>query len=516
MSGSRALNTLQRITGKRSSWSPTRRTSLAFGMLLSFLFGTNRVTAQEVPVDNHRLATGTINAVLGDASWLARYGEPPTASANEVIRIQTHLLFVAERLRAVNTAHLSSTQQRRRESAIAHLITYAARGVFPERTANDGYGPRRPRFIDDRGVHCAVGELIRATGHPALAGQIRDQFEYAYVPDIESSELLSWADDYGFSVTELTMIQPSYDGGGVEMPEDYGYVVQSVHSMFACAHLSRGIDSITLRVTWDRDNDMSVESRTRHPFARCYVRELQTDYRNRAVDGRSPFRRTLRSPLIRTRDFVVPILSPQRILESRLSAYPLTRYLPMTHCIPAPGPIPHQATVDVRLDRRGLDVVVVTSPLNEAVNQCLTTDIHHRLADLRLAMRQSVRSFSHHFESTLDTRVGFFLENRIQQRAPQAISVCTDGAPPPRVEIHATAQVDAEDLVVTVVNGTRPFRDCVARTLRQQIREDLTVRRVGENGTIEPYFRIDADATASHVWLSPRRLVPPVLRFVFE
>ncbi len=149
-----------------------------------------------------------VNAVLGDASWIALYGEAPTASADETARIRVHLQHVADRLAAADVGHLTVDQRAKRAWAVDALRVYAAQGVFPRRA--DAHPGRRPRFIDDRGVHCAVGELIRRSGRPGLARRIDRRWSLAHVPDMASPALLEWARVHGLSVRELASIQPTY------------------------------------------------------------------------------------------------------------------------------------------------------------------------------------------------------------------------------------------------------------------------------------------------------------------
>ena len=149
-----------------------------------------------------------INAVIGDESWTALEGSP--SSSDEVARIRTHLLFVHDRLREADTSYLTVDQRQRRARALDDLGEYAEAGVFPQRAPDDGYLGRRPRFIDDRGVHCAVGELIRRSGEPQLAQSIDDRWEYAFVEEIHSPRLAAWSEAHGFDARELAMIQPMY------------------------------------------------------------------------------------------------------------------------------------------------------------------------------------------------------------------------------------------------------------------------------------------------------------------
>ena len=148
-----------------------------------------------------------INPVLGDFSAVA-YGMT-SHPLDDVTRIQTHLHFVCRYLQLADTAHLSDTQRRNRQHLIKALQRYADAGEFPQRQ-HDDYGPRRPRFIDHRGVHCAVGHLIAHTEDSQLPEQINNWHEYDYIADIEMEYVGLWAQENGLSLLECAMIQPQY------------------------------------------------------------------------------------------------------------------------------------------------------------------------------------------------------------------------------------------------------------------------------------------------------------------
>src|SRR5688500_1415253 len=83
-------------------------------------------------------------------------------------RIRDHLREALAYVEARDVSALSASQRAARAASVAALERYIERGEFPRRTG-DPYGERRPRFIDDRGVHCAVGFLIAESGAPELA-----------------------------------------------------------------------------------------------------------------------------------------------------------------------------------------------------------------------------------------------------------------------------------------------------------------------------------------------------------
>ena len=122
-------------------------------------------------------------------------------------RIAYHLKNTIQLLKQQSTQNLSSSQLENRNNAIDVLAYYAELKLFP---TNHYHAERRPYFIDNYGVHCAVGYLVKETGFPEISKEIARTQNYAYVKEIKSKELLNWAKQYGFSVQELALIQPTY------------------------------------------------------------------------------------------------------------------------------------------------------------------------------------------------------------------------------------------------------------------------------------------------------------------
>ena len=121
--------------------------------------------------------------------------------------IQYHLKQVVSNLRLRTSDSWSSMQFKNRLHLLDVLENYAKRKVFP---TNLYHATRTPYFIDDFGVHCAVGYLIAQSGNEELAIEISKKFNYNYIEDIESIEMLIWAEKFGFTLDELKWIQPGY------------------------------------------------------------------------------------------------------------------------------------------------------------------------------------------------------------------------------------------------------------------------------------------------------------------
>jgi hypothetical protein len=151
-----------------------------------------------------------INTVVGDASWIERYGRPPTAEDDrlrDAERHRVHLAWIEGRLRARDVSHLSPELRARRAMLLDALADYRRRG---EKPINEHFAGRRPRFIDDEGRICAVGYLIEVSAGRALAEHIDAHHEHDYLLDIHDAGLDAWIASSGFTAEELASIQPGY------------------------------------------------------------------------------------------------------------------------------------------------------------------------------------------------------------------------------------------------------------------------------------------------------------------
>lgn len=121
--------------------------------------------------------------------------------------IQRHLLLVHDYLAARDASQWTREQQQNRREGLEHLLYYAERGIFPINQTNV---KRQPVFIDPRGVHCAVGYIIKTSGHEDLSCHISAIMNYNYLKDMHDPALTEWIKTSGFTFDELAWIQPSY------------------------------------------------------------------------------------------------------------------------------------------------------------------------------------------------------------------------------------------------------------------------------------------------------------------
>lgn len=136
---------------------------------------------------------------------LAKLKAHDASSEKEWIRL--HLSLVEQTLRVRKTNELSTSQQTNRAHCLDILHRYWQAGNFP---INDEYAYRTPIFIDPYDNFCAVGFLLKETGHENVSRMIAAKSNPAYVRDMNYPEVGIWAKENGFTIDELAWIQPSY------------------------------------------------------------------------------------------------------------------------------------------------------------------------------------------------------------------------------------------------------------------------------------------------------------------
>ena len=117
-------------------------------------------------------------------------------------------------------AHLEATEKRLREAkapeglalqraaTLDRLHAYWVRGQFPH---NLDVAGQVPVFIDDRGVACAVAQLVIDSGQQELATRVQATDNHGYLLEMKVPGLDSWIASSGLTGEELASIQPSYE-----------------------------------------------------------------------------------------------------------------------------------------------------------------------------------------------------------------------------------------------------------------------------------------------------------------
>ena len=129
---------------------------------------------------------------------------------NDDDRIQTHFLILIQHLKQQDISQLNTAQKTKRFQHLLELEKYALQKQFPQ---NSFHPCRQPYFVDKNDTHCAVAHLVKESGDKDLVLKIRSENNYAYVSELLSShpELGQWAQQNGFTATELKWIQPNYN-----------------------------------------------------------------------------------------------------------------------------------------------------------------------------------------------------------------------------------------------------------------------------------------------------------------
>lgn len=163
----------------------------------------------------------TINPLLGDISFINKFGQQPTATTNEDLRIKIHLEYVENLLRQKDVSNLTVKEKENREYLLDFLHEYWTAGIFPR---NYDYPDKRvPCFIDKDGRICAVGYLIEKTAGRQVAEKINAQHKYEKLLTMNDPTVYSWVAKSGLTEKECAMIQPTY---GQPPSYNYNYISQ--------------------------------------------------------------------------------------------------------------------------------------------------------------------------------------------------------------------------------------------------------------------------------------------------
>lgn len=161
----------------------------------------------------------TINPLLGDISFIDKFGHPPTATTDEDLRIKTHLEYVEHLLRQKDVSNLTTEQVEKRSHLLDLLHNYWTAGIFPRNY--DYQGQRQPCFIDKDGRICAVGYLVEQTAGRRAAEHINSNHKYDKLLAMNDNSVDSWVRTSGLTKEECAMIQPAY---GPPPSYNYNYI----------------------------------------------------------------------------------------------------------------------------------------------------------------------------------------------------------------------------------------------------------------------------------------------------
>ncbi len=415
-------------------------------------------------------ADRTINTVIGDVSWAGR-----TDPGDEVTRIRAHLAFVHALLSARDVSALSASQRDARITSLAHLARYIDRGEFPRRT-DDAYPGRHPRFIDDRGVHCAVGQLIADSGHAALARAINADFEYAHVVDIDSPALLAWASDHGFTVEELAMIQPGYSSPPTEDSVRTMIVDAKDELSLMCAQKHAAMKNLLVIAQTDGNGGINVSTHSTDPFAKCFVAAAsRMDRGGHAFDG--PIR-------IFSIGVDLSFTPPQKLLETKIAGW-------SPSCSPHTGPLSREADVQVTSTREGLVVRATSIPANPLVDACLAENAKYYFANFEAGV------WTLHATKRIKMNPHVYVDvELLKHYASEDATTCL---PKPargqKTTVRVTAKPDDPQFTVRA-SGSATFATCMRDALTKRFAQMFRAHYVDRGKPVE-FFRIDTEVDVS-------------------
>jgi hypothetical protein len=162
----------------------------------------------------------TVNPIIGDISFVKKFGEKPNKATDNTLRIKTHLEYVEGLLRQKNVSALPLAQQQNRAHLLDLLHDYWVAGIFPKNY--DYPEERKPCFIDKDGNICAVGYLIEKTAGREAAEKINRQYQYEALLAMQDEAIDNWVSASGLTKEECAMIQPTY--GGVYPQRESNYI----------------------------------------------------------------------------------------------------------------------------------------------------------------------------------------------------------------------------------------------------------------------------------------------------
>lgn len=173
-------------------------------IFLAFIIAVIVMSCNRQTADNGK----AVNPLLGDISFVSKFGHEPTATTDEDLRIKTHLEYVEKLLRLRDVSSLTPQLKLRRNHLLDFLHDYWTAGIFPR---NYDYPDKRvPCFIDKNGRICAVGYLIEQTVGRQTAEQINEKHKYEKLMAINDRTVDSWVATSGLTKEECAMIQPTY------------------------------------------------------------------------------------------------------------------------------------------------------------------------------------------------------------------------------------------------------------------------------------------------------------------
>ncbi|MBC7744700.1 MAG: hypothetical protein H7096_06320 [Flavobacterium sp.] len=159
----------------------------------------------------HTAASGynsPVNLIIGDISYVKKFGHLPAPGTDKNLRIKTHLAYAEKLLRKSETSYMNPQMRKKRKKSLDHLHDYWVAGAFPK---NYNRKVLSPCFIDKNGNICALGYLIEKSVSRQMAENINKEYKDHATANMNSAIINKWVKENGFSKEEAAIIQPFYD-----------------------------------------------------------------------------------------------------------------------------------------------------------------------------------------------------------------------------------------------------------------------------------------------------------------
>ncbi len=174
--------------------------TLIFTVIVAILFlGCNKSS-----VDKRQM----VNPIIGDISYVSKFGHTPNETTDNNLRIKTHLEYVENLLRKKDVSNLSVELKTKRNHLLDLLHIYWTNEKFPKNY--DYSDQRKPCFIDKDETICAVGYLIEQTTSRNVADAININYKYDEILEMNDKTVENWILNSGLTKEECAMIQPTY------------------------------------------------------------------------------------------------------------------------------------------------------------------------------------------------------------------------------------------------------------------------------------------------------------------
>lgn len=176
-----------------------KRLSFSFGILVLVFIWIYHTAATDY--------NPPINAIIGDISYVKKFGHLPSPGTDMSVRIRTHLAYAEMILRNEEVSYGNKTARLKRERLLDDLHTYWVAGEFPINYGHNKGHDFCNAIVD--GKFCAIGylyerslerELTRINKHITPIGRKQ--------PD---KTLNTWIRESGLTKEEAALIQPTYN-----------------------------------------------------------------------------------------------------------------------------------------------------------------------------------------------------------------------------------------------------------------------------------------------------------------